>query len=281
MLDASQRLTVLARTAMPRSLPPEILDLIVDHLHGEPATLKSCCAVSKSWVPRTRRNLFARVELNAHTYHIARWKKTFPDPFNSPACYTSTLCISDLPTLTVTDADVGSWICTFRNVVHLEVLYVGPVALVPFYGLSPTVRSLRLTHCTPEVFDLIYSFPLLEDLALVGLLPGSRVDVWNPPPTSPKLTGSLNLKTRGIAPPVARRLLDLPDGLRFSRINVVFFDDEAQSVKDLVLACSDILESLTTSYRPSGAFYSAPVTGQYLTAICRHRHTPDGSSRSL
>ncbi|KAF9645264.1 hypothetical protein BDM02DRAFT_3073690, partial [Thelephora ganbajun] len=43
-------------------LPPEILDYIVDLLHDEPETLKQCCLVSKSWVSRTRKHLFANVE---------------------------------------------------------------------------------------------------------------------------------------------------------------------------------------------------------------------------
>jgi len=239
-------------------LPPEILDLVIDHLHDERAALKTCCVVSKSWAPRTRSHLFARVELNASRFHMDMWKRAFPDPSNSPAHYTSTLCVSNLQTLTITNRHVGSWIRTFRNVAHLEFLYVGPAALIPFYGLSPTVRSLRVAHSTAEVFDLICSFPLLEDLALVALSFKRRVDPWNPPPTSPKLTGSLNLRALGTVPPVARRLLDIPGGLRFSNIKVVFSDNEAQSVRDLVLTCSDTLESLTTRYFPSGAFFQPP-----------------------
>ncbi|KAF9642961.1 hypothetical protein BDM02DRAFT_3104213, partial [Thelephora ganbajun] len=42
-------------------LPPEILDYIVDFLYNEPETLKQCCLVSKSWVPRTRKHLFADI----------------------------------------------------------------------------------------------------------------------------------------------------------------------------------------------------------------------------
>ncbi|KAF9644805.1 hypothetical protein BDM02DRAFT_3066647, partial [Thelephora ganbajun] len=43
-------------------LPPEILDYIVDFLHDTPETLKQCCLVSKSWVSRTRKSLFADIE---------------------------------------------------------------------------------------------------------------------------------------------------------------------------------------------------------------------------
>lgn len=32
------------------SLPPKMLDLIVDHLHNKRETLRQCCLISKSWV---------------------------------------------------------------------------------------------------------------------------------------------------------------------------------------------------------------------------------------
>jgi hypothetical protein len=52
----------LTQTAMSNpDLPPEILDYIIDLLHDEPETLKRCCLVSKSWVPRTRKHLFADI----------------------------------------------------------------------------------------------------------------------------------------------------------------------------------------------------------------------------
>ena len=265
------------------SLPPEILDLIIDYLHDEPTALKTCCVVSKSWVSRTRKYLFARVTFNAPKSRIARWKKTFPDSSNSPAHHTRTLSIRDLPAPTAADADVGGWIGTFCNVVHLEFAFVGRTTLVPFCGLSPTIRSLRLAHCTTEVFDLVCSFPLLEDLALISLSSESHVDAWNPPPTSPKLTGSLDLKTLGVAPPIARRLLDLPHGLRFSKISVAFLDREAESVNDLVLACSDTLESLTACCYSSCAFPSTSVTDSTsfsITDAGTHRMIPHDLSKA-
>jgi len=60
---------------MSPDLMPELLDLIVDHLRGELTTLETCCVVSKSWVPRAQKHLFAHVE-----FHVELWKKAFPDP---------------------------------------------------------------------------------------------------------------------------------------------------------------------------------------------------------
>ena len=254
-------------------LPPEILDLIADHLHDEPTTLKTCCTVSKSWVPRARKHLFARVEFYASESHMERWKKAFPDPSHSPAHHTRALFICGALAVTAADAGVGGRIRTFHNVVHLKLVNLDRVSLVPFHALSPAVRSLHLTYFTADVFDLVCSFPLLEDLALHILHPESQTDGWIPPSSSPKLTGSIRLRIHGRAHPVIRRLLDLPDGLHFSKINVMFYDNETEPVADLVSRCSDTLESLHILNCPSSTLPSVPVTSRHLTAACESRHT--------
>ena len=268
--------TVLVGTAiMSPSLPPEILDFIVDDLHDEPTTLKTCCIVSRSWVPRARKHLFAHVEFHASKSHFEMWKGAFPDPSNSPARHTRTLSIYGIPAPTATDEEVDSWIRAFHSVVHLRLESLNQAALLPFYGLSPTVRSLRLTYTTPEIFPFVCSFPLLEDLALVGLDYQTDAGGWNAPLTSPKLTGSLDLRVFGSVRPVVRRLLDLPDGLHFSKITVLFSEEAVALVMDLVSRCSCTLESLAIIYSPMGAFPSVPVTIQYLTVTRRCRRGRD------
>ena len=229
------------------SLPPEILDLIVDHLHNELAALKACCVVSKSWVPRARKHLFARVKFDDSESHTETWKKVFPDPFNSPAHHTRSLSVQGIPVrIAAADADVDGWTRAFRNVVDLRLSYMDQTSFLPFYGLSPVVRSLHLTYAPLEAFDIICSFPLLEDLTLVGLFPTNYADSgWDTPLTSPKLTGSLDLRTFGRARYVIPRLLDLPGGLHFSQINAAFFFEDVELVTDLVTRCSNTLESLS------------------------------------
>ena len=253
-------------------LPPEIFDSIIDHLRDEPTTLKACCVVSKSWIHRTRTHLFARVEFYDLKSHVELWKKTFPDPPNSPAHHTRHLLIRGI--LAATGEDTRGWIRAFHNLVHLQLEGTGwtygayPVTLVPFHGLSPTLRSLRPTCTSPGVLDPICSFPLLEDLALISS--SHRSDAWNIPPTSPKLTGSLTLSAPGGIPPVTRRLLSLPNGLHFTKISV-HLDKDIHSVTDLVSSCSDTLESISVCYYAPGTFPPVSVTDQYLTAYeCRH-----------
>jgi len=95
-------------------------------------------------------------------------------------------------------------------------------SLFPFYGFSPAIRSLRLLHVTPNALDLIYPFPLLEDLTLIAPSPMEDEDGWNVPLTSPRLTGTLSLLMFERASSATCRLLDLPGGLHFSEITVLF-----------------------------------------------------------
>ena len=256
---------------MSPSLPPEILDLIVDHLHDEPIALKACCVVSKSWVHRTRNHLFARVKFSVPGSRIERWKKAFPDPSNSPAHHVRSLSIRYKSAVAATD--VGGWVHPFHNLTHLRLESLdwgGSLSsLVPFHGLSPTLRSLSLRVAYLEVLDLICSFPLLEDLTLLSLRRESNV--WNTPLTSPKLTGSLNLRAVDGIRPAARRLLDLPNGLHFAKIMIVCHDEDVESTMGLVSRCSNTLESLDISYYAPGAFPPASTSGQCLT-------TPHGCS---
>jgi len=269
------------QTAMSCPFPPEILDLIVDHLHNEPDTLKSCCVVSKSWVPRTRRHLFASVEFNALGFTVESWMETFPDPSNSPAHYTQNLEIFDIWPATA----AGHWMRAFHGVVRLHMVTFAwdedQVSLVPFRGLWPALKSLHLDYASiplSEVFGLVCSFPLLEDLALFRVDHKNISDRWNTPSTSPKLTGSLNLRAIWGIWSTARRLLDLPNGLHFTKIVLgCVHEADFKSTTDLVLECSDTLEYLDVTYDFAGA-YPSPL---YVIGTLPLRLGPLASSFDL
>jgi hypothetical protein len=252
---------------MSRSLPPEIVDLIVDNLRNEPAALKACCIVSKPWIHRTRKHLFAGVEFHTRKSPIKLWKKTFPDPCNSPAHYTRILSIYGIPAVTAANVDAGGWIRTFHNIVHLHLQYIGSndlrSSLVPFHGLSPTLRSLSLSSTSSEVLGLICSFPFLEDLAWNPYSYGS--DGWDTASTSPKLTGFLDLNVSSKIRPAIRRLLDLPGGLHFTKITVRGSIEDTESIMYLVSRCFDTLESLDLSCSIPGMFPPVYMSDRYLT----------------
>ena len=247
---------------MSHSIPPEILDLIVDHLHNEPATLKACCIASRSWVPRVRRHFFAHVKFEEFPggSYLELWMKAFPDPSNSPAHYARTLAILGGKLVAAASTDVGRWILAFHNVVHFHVNagswvenwgYNYQISLIPFHGLSPTIRSLCLYSSfipSSETLDLVCSFPLIEDFTFISYDRENEPKEWTAPLTSPKLTGSLKLESVvggiGLGSAV-RRLLDLPNGLHFRKIVLVrVWDADPGLVRDLVLRCSRTLEFL-------------------------------------
>ena len=263
---------------MSRSLPSEIIGLIIEHLHDSHAMLRACCLVSKSWVPWARGHLFARVEFCTADRPIQLWSKAFPDPANSPAHHTRSLSIRRLNTSALEDSDVSRGVRAFRRLETLDVrtMWVGDhgVSFIPFRGLSPTLKSLSLSYTfTPlsEVFNLICSFPLLEDLSLTSVS-GQDADGWNIPSTSPRLTGSLHMEvTYGIWSTV-RLLCDLPGGLHFSKVAVTCHDDgDVKPTAGLVLRCSDTLQSLDISYHYPSAFLFPSMSGCHLTASCGHR----------
>lgn len=94
----------------------------------------------------------------------------FPDPSTSSAYYTKYLFIECPQEVVAADAEEGGWIRGFSRVVELEMddKFVKPTfSLIPFYALSPAITSLDIkfsTASSSQVSDLIYSFPLLENL---------------------------------------------------------------------------------------------------------------------
>ena len=146
-------------------LPPEIFDLAIDHLHDEPITLKSYCLVSKSWVPRARRNLFARVEVNSCQRPIQLWMKTHSDPSNSPGHHT---CILQLDGDFVKDANAvaPTWVHHFCHIEGLLMLRLTsddstPVSFVQLRGLSPALETLHIREASGAVHNLIPKTSLL------------------------------------------------------------------------------------------------------------------------
>jgi len=238
-------------------LPAEMLDNIVDFLHGTKLALRNCCLVSKSWIPRTRKHLFADIRFFCPA-RLRLWKKTFPDPSTSPAYYTKTLIIGCPHIITVADAETGGWITGFSRVVDFGIGGRGfTVTFVPFHGFSSVIKSLRVSFTVlspPQIFNLILSFPLLEDLTVIA---DGRVMAINDDGSDglstaaaqlsslPTFTGSLELPVRGGIKAIAPRLLSLPGGIRFRKLTLGWFDEENLSlIVGLVAECVNTLESL-------------------------------------
>ena len=272
-------------------LPAEMLDHIVDYLQDTEDALRSCCLVSKSWIPRTRKYLFDDI-----VFHTAKslksWKKVFPDPSASPACYAKSLTVACSEALTDADADAGGWITGFSRVEYLglegqRLFAGGSSTLSLFRGFSP-ITYLHMvfneTHTPPpRVFSLILSFPLLE-----GLTVSTTSEIWADddddddddgsdrlstvvqPSSPPMFTGSLELLLgEGGTNPFTRRLLSLPGGIHFRKLTLTsFLEEHLSSVTALIEGCSHTLESLDIS-----DFFGTPIRHlclqPWLTPVCR------------
>jgi hypothetical protein len=264
---------LLAQTTMSNpSLPPELLDYIVDFLRDELVPLKQCCLVSKSWVPRTRRHLFSIVGFESQE-DVDTWKKAFPDPSNSPAHYTRILKMRCFQVVAEEDVVEGGWIPTFPHAMRMQLNYdglavVGPepeISLAPFSKFSPNLKSLSLKcffHPRLQVFNLIRSLPFLEDLTLVGCAPAKDDDGQDGPhpavsSISPRLTGTLEFLPVGRAAVTVRRLLDLPHGIHFRTLKLSWSKEEDHRyLMELVVNCSDTLENLDITHDLKGTVYS-------------------------
>ena len=244
-------------------LPGELLDHIVDHLRDTNPALMNCCLVSKSWIPRTRKHLFADIRFDTEE-HLRSWKKTFSDPSTSPARYAEALFVRCPHVVTAADGEPGGWITGFSRVVQLEVSSRGALAvavkptasLVPFHGFSPTVKSLLVSFfqlSSSQILNFALSFPLLEDLT-VGVV--HRVSAGNDdgsdgvpvvvkPSNLPTFNGSLGLFLNGGMGPITRRLLSLPGGIHFRKLTLKWFHEEDVLLTTaLVEKCSHTLEYL-------------------------------------
>ena len=258
-------------------LPAEILDHIVDHLHDTRCALRNCCLVSKSWIPRTRKHLFARVNFLS-AVSLQSWKEAFPNLLTSPACYTKTLSVNLTQGVAAADAKEGGWIRGFSHVVHLALELINrpcfpsePFSLVSFHGFSPVLKSLCVivpTPSSPRVFDLILSFPLLEDLTVI--IPRESADNGGgpeedeiPPPAQlsspPMFTGSLELLLERGMKPFTRQLLSLPGGIHFRMLTLTWIHEEDPLlITALVEECSHCLESLDITGERTGTCVQHP-----------------------
>ena len=242
-------------------LPTELLDHIVDLLRDARDTLRICCLVSKSWIPRTRKHLFAFIIFHT-TNDLRLWKNAFSDSSTSPACYTKSLVIKCFLVITTADAEEGGWISAFSRVENFKLDFksAGWQAtndesisfLASFHGFSPVLTLLCIKFSAfPSscISNLIQSFPLLEHLILFNEDrfyssdgSGCQFDVL-PPSSSPPFTGSLGLSLRPSMGPIVLRLLSPSYSLHFCKLHLAWFHGQDVALTtELVERCASTLE---------------------------------------
>ena len=242
----SERWRHEARMTMSTSprLPPELCDHIIDQLCDNPDALKTCSVVSKSWTARSQKHIFSTICF-ASDYDIVTWQNAFPVPVNSPVRYARKLTVYHRRGFP------EDYLPPFYNVTCL-VLHVLPVdgsfvSLAQLHGFTPSLNSLHMTFPvlpSSDILDLVYSFPLLDDLLLTGTAPVAS-DAKMAPSISPRFSGILYLAVYREMRNMANHLLSLPGGLHFRELILPWIcDEDLPPMMDLIYACSRSLKSL-------------------------------------
>jgi hypothetical protein len=167
----SRRLVFL--NAMAR-LPPELTDLIISFLSGDPGALQACSLVCRDWLPASRHHLFARgITLDprntrtralidlltaplstiagyVHTARISAWHTTIIQPFSTIARPLELICVETL--IVRGRSFVQEWererlSVWFANVTTLNLRadeFDGPDEFYSFLSLFRSLRMLNL-----------------------------------------------------------------------------------------------------------------------------------------
>jgi hypothetical protein len=285
----------LAETTMSNPhLPTEILDHVVAHLYDMRDALKSCCLVSKSWIPRVQKHLFTDVMFYT-IKSLQTWKEMFPDPSISPGCYVKLLFVGNSEVVTVADAEAGGWITGPSRVVRLVVSSVhdeSKTPFIPFHGFSPVIKSLSVftpTLLPSPILSFILSFPLLEDLSVIrsGDAPiddgddSDRLLTTARPLNPPTFTVTLELRLGRGMQHFIHRLLFLPGGIHFRELTLTWIHERDHLLTMvLVEGCSHTLRSLEISYKLHGTSIRHLHPHRYLIFVSR-RNGRDRFDRPL
>ena len=69
LMERIHQYTAMASIDVDLSVPQELIDTIIDHLHDDPPSLLACGLATKKWLPSSRYHLFSRVALHEGNVH--------------------------------------------------------------------------------------------------------------------------------------------------------------------------------------------------------------------
>lgn len=246
-------------------IPPDVVESIVNHLHGDPSALKACSLTCKLWVASSQYHLFSRIVLldnpQATSHNLNAWSETFPP---TTGIFVRSLKICQNPSISWTAemepqpivSPIGFSKGGFSSFTKLRHLELDGVTLEPFrnesfekhFGhISSTLHSLTLRGpLSPISMCLICTFHNLDDLTIED--PGSSALEPHDPDTtnSPSFKGKLLLKGYYDRTCLLFRLHQLPGDLQFSTVIIQdAYMENGDGFGQLMSACSSSIEVLT------------------------------------
>jgi len=240
------------------SLPPELIDHIVNLLRDNRGSLAAVSLVSKAWTSWSQAHLFETLHLRL--YNVQRWLKDIPPDANGPASHTRTLTLEDCPhqpwiNPQYLDSRISSSsFASFRDVRSLSLVHWNATI---FNGASPepsfgrfgnSLRSLSLQFCMLDpatLFDFFSLLPNVQDLEITHLYPRSLTlgTIPDVPEITPSFRGTLSLANLDSGHLILKALAALP--LHFTTISIkvcIFHEPDAYQM--LLTSCRETLVTL-------------------------------------
>jgi len=180
------------------SLPPELIDRILNYLSDDPQSLSATSLVSKGWASWGQAYLFEYIHLTSE--NLQGWLENVSSDVDGPASHTRTLRLREsrlLPWINLQNSVFPlSNLVSFTNVRSLVLagwdttLFNGE-SLEPYFGhFGKSLRALSLEYCTLDPATLFNFFSLLPnvqdlDIHYPSLIPGSLDTVPDVPEVTP------------------------------------------------------------------------------------------------
>jgi hypothetical protein len=276
--DRHQYPTPLSTT--PMSLPPEIVDYIIDLTDFW--TLRACSLVAKSWVARSRIHLFRAVRLISYRNR----QKVIPVGLISSAIYTRTLTVirNSPPAERCVNTDLLDqflpYLRDFKNVENLILIDcrgsppLSEDRVKKYFGhFGARLRSLELNGegmSSDSFLALLGLFPNLEDLFVDERIRGAEESVA--PAVPPKLSGRL---TMGVyTPDLFPTLCKFP--LRFREICL---HEGRCDYQELINACAKTLVNLQVDVGLCRWRFEISSSRPNSSQMTYHATSPSGSAK--
>lgn len=237
--------------AIPQDIVCEILDDLATDARSRP-TLLSCSLVSKSWITPSRRHLFRIIYFDSWNTH--KWLETFPVPDRSPTRHVRRLHLS-LGGDRFAPEELFKRVQGFTNLKEIIISEDGDIGQSwwgPSFGRLPqsvTSLTINVKATLLQIRDIMTELPNLDDLSLSGSL--STMDgVW-PRRIGLALRGRFGgkLKLHGLdgghGTDIVNMLLEAPDGLHFSEVDIHSTSNCLPSIVKLAEACGQALLRLS------------------------------------